>query len=270
MKFNEFPELTDIGDDDILLIQEANSLGIKKIKLAALKQYIGVTTGTPEPINPPTGYSKYYRMDDIATSGTTIITVTDKASGNNLTSLTGNPILINNAINGKNVANFNNCAMKHNPETYIAKHAFIVYRNNIQIYNDYNAYIAARKFDSDKLAASNEMFIISGSRNTSNIYGESSTKAYIDSVEQNINQFKDYSQGVNAGVAGKFHIVESVFGNSASGTKNLCVGADNNSSGRYLQNTDIAEIIIYPFELSSQQRNSIYSYFKSYYNFDFL
>ncbi len=35
MKFNEFPELTDIGDDDILLIQEANSLSIKKIKLAS-------------------------------------------------------------------------------------------------------------------------------------------------------------------------------------------------------------------------------------------
>lgn len=265
MKFNEYPELTSLSDNDLILVQESTTSAIKKIKLSTLKQYVGGgNVSTSEPV---TGYSKWFRMDSVTSTGTTITSIIDKAGGNNLTPITGNPTLLTNAFNGRNIANFNNYAMKHNAQTYIAKHVFIVYRNNIANYSDYNAYIAARVQFSDKLPASNEIFIISGSINKPNIYGESATKGFIDTVEQNINAFKDYNVGVNAGTLDQFHIVESVFGNSVSGTKNLCVGADNNSSGRYLQNTDMAEILIYPFELSTQQKSTMYAYFKSYYSF---
>lgn len=50
MKYNEFPELNNLTDDDTLLIQETTTLGIKKVKLSTLKQYIGVST--------PVGYVK--------------------------------------------------------------------------------------------------------------------------------------------------------------------------------------------------------------------
>lgn len=40
MKYNEFVELTSLVDDDILLIQEASTLALKKVKLSTLKQYV--------------------------------------------------------------------------------------------------------------------------------------------------------------------------------------------------------------------------------------
>lgn len=46
MKFNEFPEVTSLTDDGILLLQEASTLAIKKVKLSTVKQYIGVTSGS--------------------------------------------------------------------------------------------------------------------------------------------------------------------------------------------------------------------------------
>lgn len=47
MKYNEFVESTSLQDDDVLLIQEATTLGIKKVKLSTLKQYIGIKEVTP-------------------------------------------------------------------------------------------------------------------------------------------------------------------------------------------------------------------------------
>ncbi len=45
MKFNEFPQLTSLVDDDVLLVEEASTLAIKKVKLSTVKQYIGVSSG---------------------------------------------------------------------------------------------------------------------------------------------------------------------------------------------------------------------------------
>lgn len=45
MKYNQFNEAKSLVDDDILLIQESNTLAIKKVKLSTLKQYIGVASG---------------------------------------------------------------------------------------------------------------------------------------------------------------------------------------------------------------------------------
>ena len=44
MKYNEFLETTSLLDEDILLVQEASTLALKKVKLSVLKQYIGVAS----------------------------------------------------------------------------------------------------------------------------------------------------------------------------------------------------------------------------------
>lgn len=269
MQYNEFIELTNLVDDDVFLIQEASTLALKKVKLSTLKQYIGVTT-QPIVVTPVSGAVKWYRMDDLLVNGTTITSIIDKISSNNLTSAIGNPTLVNNAINNKPAANFNNCAMQHQAEAYAAKHAFVVYRNNVATYNNYNAYICARLTSSNVVPNSNEFFIVSGVLNTSKLYAEGATNGYIDKIAQNINQYKDYNQGVEAGTVGAFHIVESIHNNSVLGTKNLCVGTDSLDSSWSLKNCDIAEIIIYPFELTEVQRTEIYSYFKQRYAFSFL
>ncbi len=270
MKYDEFGELTNLSDNDILLIQEASTLGIKKVKLLTLKQYIGIAAAsTSVNSNPPNGYVKWYRASDVIANNNTVTTVLDKApSKNDLIPFSGNPTLVPNAVNNKPALNFNNAALKHNPENYAAKNSFVIYRNRVANYNDYNAYICARPNFSDKVPVSNEYLIISGTESKPNIYSEGATKGYIDNIEQNIIVFKDYNQGVNAGSINQFHIIESLNTNSVSTTKNLCVGADSYGSGRYLQNTDIAEIIIYPNILNSQERSDIYKYFNSYYGFN--
>lgn len=45
MKYNEFPSLDNLLDEDLILVQEASTLAIKKVKLSTLKQYIGVSSG---------------------------------------------------------------------------------------------------------------------------------------------------------------------------------------------------------------------------------
>lgn len=44
MKYPDFLEVTSLVDDDILLVHQASTMQLKKIKLSTLKQYIGVAT----------------------------------------------------------------------------------------------------------------------------------------------------------------------------------------------------------------------------------
>lgn len=47
MKYPDFTELTDLVDDDILLVHQASTMALKKIKVSTLKKHIGIAT-TPE------------------------------------------------------------------------------------------------------------------------------------------------------------------------------------------------------------------------------
>ncbi|KJH71231.1 hypothetical protein [Aliterella atlantica] len=277
MKYNEFVESTNLRDDDILLIQEASTLGIKKVKLSTLKQYIGVgSEGSTSPnspaANPPTGHIKWYRADEVTLNGNLVTSVIDKSpSKNNLIPFSGNPTLIANAINGKAAINFNNSALKHNTEAYTAKIIFLIFRkNDNNNFSDYDGYLAYRSGSSDKVPASNETIVATGIRSTNNkLTAGDLTNAYIDNVLQSSGDIQNFNVGVPFDT-GVFHILEIANNNSTVGDKNPIVGADAFSSGRYLQNQDIAEILIYPNLLSSQERTNIYSYFKSYYAFSFL
>lgn len=74
MKYNEYPELTALKDDDILLIQEASTLGIKKVKLSTLKQYIGVVPETPKPASDPNFASVALLIHMDGANGSTVFT----------------------------------------------------------------------------------------------------------------------------------------------------------------------------------------------------
>jgi hypothetical protein len=80
MQYPDFPELTTLGDDDILLVHNASTLALMKVKLSTLKQYMGVTA-TPVAVgiktemlaDDPIGY---WQLDE-----TTGIVATNLGSG---------------------------------------------------------------------------------------------------------------------------------------------------------------------------------------------
>jgi len=65
MKFNEYTKLESLSDNDLLLVQEANTLAVRSVKLSKLKQYIGVTGGSTGSIkdeilrDSPVGYWQF-------------------------------------------------------------------------------------------------------------------------------------------------------------------------------------------------------------------
>lgn len=270
MKFNEFPEQTTLVDNDILLLQDATTLAIKKVKLSTLKQYIGVATTTPT-TSPVSGYAKWYRADNLTLSGTKVTAWIDKAStGNNLIPVSTKPTISSNAINSRAAVLFNSSPMITQPEAYAAKTIYVVFRNNAATFSNYNAYTCYRPNLSNLTPISNELNIVSGVINKNYIYGEQATNAYLDGVQVYSSNYITYNIGVQIGALGSFHLIENINSNSSIGTKNLCVGADSFEYVRSLINAEIAEIIIYPFVFTSDQRTAMNTYFKQIYNFSFL
>jgi hypothetical protein len=279
MKYNQYTELTSLVDDDVLLIQEGSTLALRKVKLSTLKQYIGVAT-TPTPATIPIGYVKWYRGDSvILDSNNNIAQVVDKSTGNNLTPYSGNTTLVKNAINGQDAITFNNSAMKHIAESYAAKTIFIIYRSRNSVnYTDYDMFFHfLGNGNPIKVPLSNEHIYLSGKTASNYVIGsDTTTKVYRDNSLQNTSDFTVFNTqtnsyaGIPPGTFNEFHLLEMEQSSSSIGTKNMIVGADNYTAVRYLKDTDIAELIIYPTILSTTDRTSILAYFKSRYNFSFL
>lgn len=272
MKYNEFPDLNTLTENDVLLVQEASTLAIKKIKASVLKQYIGVGSTPPTTtISPIAGYAKWYRSDSITLSGNQLTAFTDKSpSANNLVAISTKPTLISNAINSRDAVLFNTSPMVTQPESYAAKTIYVVFKNNNATFSNYNAYVCYRPNSSNLTPISNELNIVSGSISKNNIYGEQATNGYLDNTSIYSNNYTNYDIGVPIGTVGQYHLIENINANSSVGVKNLCVGADSFAYDRCLINTEVAEIIIYPFVFTPEQRAAMNNYFKQMYNFSFL
>lgn len=271
-RFHEYPISTSILDDDLLLFAQSTNQSVRTIKAKDLKAYVnsGVVT-TPTLPNPLSGYVKWFRGDSVTLFGSEVAVFKDKyTSGNNLTPLSSNPLYLTDGINGKNVVRFTSRPMKTQPENYAAKTIYIVFRNNTNTFSDYNSYVCYRASSSNLTPISNETSIICGVANSNNIFGEGATAAYLDNVALNINNYSNYLIGVPIGAVGQFHLIENIKSTSTVGVKNLCVGVDSFSNARALVNSDIAEIIIYPTVLTTQERTTMNNYFKQMYNFSFL
>jgi len=270
MKYDQFNEATSLVDDDVLLIQEASTLALKKVKLSTLRQYIDVAPTQPTLPMPVSGSIKWYRSDNLILSGTAVLGMKDKATGFDLNSISTNSLLISSAINNRSAVRFNTSPMKALQESYAAKTIYIVYRANETVFNDYNAFTCYRASSCNLLPPSNELNIVSGVATKNNVYGEGATKAYLDNSPVTLSSYTFYDAGVFAGNLGQFHLLESVHSNSVAGNKSLCFGADSYAFSRSLINVDIAEVIIYPFVLTEAQRTENNNYFKQMYAFSFL
>lgn len=281
MKFNEFPEATSLVDDDILLVQEASTMALKKTKMSTLKTYIGASTSTstpaPTPTNnpiPPIGHIKWYRADEVTLEGTKVISVKDKSTGNNLIPSRGIVTLSNNDINGKKSLRFVNACLQSGVENYFLKHIFIVYkRNDNTAFSEYAPLMSVRpSLYSQKAPGSNEHYFFGGNpNNVVNVIGTGSYTGlvFIDKQEKNYTAFNDYLTGIPQPTANNYHIFENI-NNANYGAKGLCIGADAYEETRFFPDTNIAEIIIYNIVLTETERSEIYTYFKQMYNFSYL
>jgi len=274
MKYPDFLELTSLLDDDILLVHQASTMTLKKIKLSTLKQYIGVSGGGSVPSNLPNpvdGYVKWFRFDSITLSGNDVLAIKDKSlNANHLAPIGATPTLVSDAINGRNAIKFQNSGLKTQAESYAAKTIYMVFRNLTNTFSTYNGYLSYRANNANVAAASNELLLIGGVPGTNQVTGEAATGVYLDNIPGDVSAYSNYTSGIPIGDVGQFHLIENICSTSTVGIKTLCVGIDVFENARTLVNSDIAEIIIYPNLLSSSDRVAMNTYFKSMYNFSFL
>jgi len=125
----------------------------------------------------------------------------------------------------------------------------------------YAGIMAARSADSTKLAASNEYFGFGLSGDVAKLTGNfgraDNTMCRVNGVSQSLTNYNDYITGVNHNIAAFSLLVHGQ--PSVSGAKNVVIGADVYSGGRFLP-LDAAEFLIFEETLTIEQISAVERY----------
>lgn len=291
MKYHEYSELTNLADDDILLVQETKTLAIKRVKLSTLKQYISAATNTPTPINNiPNGYSLWLRADKgLVLDGSTVSTWQDQSSNQyNATQLikASQPLLVANSINGLPALKFDGIDDYLFSDTGInvadSKAIFLVFKvNQFAAYKGLFSLRSTQYLDwnsADGMAISQAALTNQLSIDVGNAYNSNpGSDPVAITIPYQLNTWNIALFKMSANVAAM--VLNSTVTQSDNYQINTVVntggyvisarGTDsNNANGRqfsFYGSNDIAEIIAYSRTLNSTEEQSIYSYLNTKY-----
>lgn len=291
MKYNQFNEATSLVDDDVLLIQEASTLALKKVKLSTLKQYIGVATTTPAATNTiPIDYSLWLRADkNVSLNGDTVPIWEDQSSNkyNAIQPIKAyQPTLLPNAVNNLPALRFDGVDDFLFSDTGINifdnRAIFLVVKVNQSLAN--KGIFSLRSNQSVDWNSADGIAIFQGNGNNQisvdagNIYNSNpgSNPVAIRIVCQT-NSWSTLSFKMNAGIAtmirnSSLTETDNYQINPITNTGGYAISAratdSNNANGRQFAlygANDIAEVICYNRVLSSSEEQAVNNYLNTKY-----
>jgi hypothetical protein len=222
---------------------------------------------------PENAANKAFWFDPADTStvllnGSNVTQVNDKSSFNrHATQPTASqqPLYEIGGLNSKNILTFDGTNdFLTSSGNYAMRALFVVYRKATPTWTDFIGVVTGRPSGvSDKVAASNTNVGFTGIQsNTNNITSvdTATTAIFTNGTQQNLANFNDFNTGVPTGGATAYHIVSQITANNASGTKNIVIGADAFSTGRWLSGS-VAEVLGFSETPSTDIQQRVEGYF---------
>lgn len=288
MQFNDFSELTELTDEDLLLVCEATTLALRKIKLSTLKQYIGVAS--PQ-ATIPTDCCLWLKADKGVVLNNDTVSVWADQSGNNYNASQSvkayQLLLISNAVNSLPALRFDGVDYFLYSDSGIGilgnRAIFLVFKRNQYAQNAGIFSLRSSQYvdwnSSDGMAITNastpnELAIVYGVAYN----GSNPGSDIIDlKIAAQVNSFYILNLKLDDNLA-KVTLNSSVTAtdtyqiNHSLNAGGYVIGArgsdGSNSNGRQFSlygSTDIAEIIVYKRALNTSEEQAVTNYLNTKY-----